>query len=409
MSFQQALSGLNAASRGLEIIGNNIANANTTGAKASRAEFTDVYSASLNAAAGNNLPLGVQVAAVAQQFSQGNINLTGNNLDMAINGNGFFQLTRTDGTTAYTRAGEFKLDRDGYVVNNAGAKLMGFPTDTAGVRTNSTPSPLQLPTGSPIAAMTTTEITAEFNLDARTPTATATTPIAQTSTTLMTYDSQGVEVPVSLSFVKNATANTWDVYASSNGSAPVLQGGLSFDVDGSLIETLDASGSGTGSAQITIPMTSSGGATATWNATVDFTNCTQLGAAFGVTKLSQNGWAPGSLNSVTVGNDGTITARYSNGQQQAVGQVMLANFRNPQGLAQLGGGLWGESFGSGQPVVGAPGEGNLGQLQSGALEESNVDLTAELVNMMTAQRTYQANAQTIKTMDQVMSTLVNLR
>ncbi len=409
MSFQQALSGLNAASRGLEVIGNNIANANTTGAKASRVEFADVYAASMNAAGSSSMPLGVEIGAVSQSFTQGNITTTNNELDLAINGNGFFQITKTDGTSAYTRSGEFKVDKDGFVVTNNGAKLMGYKTDVDGVRTSTTPSTLQLPNTGPIEPKQTSVLVAELNLDARTPTATATTPLSQTSTSLMAYDSQGVEVPVSLSFVKTATPNTWEVYTSSGSGAPTKQGGLVFNTDGTIKETLDSGGAGTGKTTMDLPMTGSSGAVGSWNASVDFGTSTQLGTAFAVAKLSQDGWAPGELASVKIGNDGVISARYSNGKQQAVGQVMLANFRNPQGLTPLGAGAWAATSASGSSILGAPGEGNLGALQAGALEESNVDLTAELVNMMTSQRTYQANAQTIKTLDQILSTLVNMR
>ena len=409
MSFQQALSGLNAASRGLEVIGNNIANANTTGAKASRVEFADVYAASMNAAGSSSMPLGVEIGAVSQSFTQGNITTTNNELDLAINGNGFFQITKTDGTSAYTRSGEFKVDKDGFVVTNNGAKLMGYKTDVDGVRTSTTPSTLQLPNTGPIEPKQTSVLVAELNLDARTPTATATTPLSQTSTSLMAYDSQGVEVPVSLSFVKTATPNTWDVYTSSGSGAPTKQGGLVFNTDGTIKETLDSGGTGTGKTTMDLPMTGSSGAVGSWNASVDFGTSTQLGTAFAVAKLSQDGWAPGELASVKIGNDGVISARYSNGKQQAVGQVMLANFRNPQGLTPLGAGAWAATSASGSSILGAPGEGNLGALQAAALEESNVDLTAELVNMMTSQRTYQANAQTIKTLDQILSTLVNMR
>ncbi|MEY4266879.1 MAG: hypothetical protein RIS90_1414, partial [Pseudomonadota bacterium] len=175
---------------------------------------------------------------------------------------------------------------------------------------------------------------------------------------------------------------------------------MSFGADGSL-------SSPTTMPTIVVPTTT--GVTGDINATLDISNVTQYGANFAVSNLTQNGYAPGELVSLKIGEKGVITARYSNGQTQAAGQVALANFRNVQGLAPSGGGNWRETANSGQPVLGAPGQGKLGMLNAGAVEESNVDLTAELVNMMTAQRAYQANAQTIKTQDQVMSTLVNLR
>lgn len=410
MSLQQGLSGLNAASRNLDVIGNNIANANTVGAKASRAEFTDIYAASISGSGSTtSAGIGVAVSMVSQSFNQGNITATGNDLDLAINGNGFFQVTLPDGSTAYSRNGEFKLDQNGFIVSNAGSKLMGFPTDTAGVRLSSSPVALQLPTGRPIAPNPTTKISTEINLNAATPTATATTPLTSIGTSLNVYNSQGSAVPVGVYFTKTATPNVWDVYSNDSGGTPAKIGGLEFNTDGSLKNTLDASGASTGLTTLPITITSGAGVVSPQNLNIDFSGSTQMGSAFGVSKLSQDGWAPGQLTGVKIESNGVITARYSNGQTQAAGQVELAGFRNAQGLSPLGGGNWSETMASGQATRGAPGESGLGNLQSGAVEESNVDLTAELVNMMTAQRAYQANAQTIKTQDQIMSTLMNMR
>lgn len=427
MGFQQALSGLNAATRGLEVIGNNIANVNTIGAKSSRAEFTDAYATSLTSTMGSAAaPAGVRVATIAQSFTQGNVSLTGNDLDLALNGSGFFQVSAIDGSTAYTRNGEFKMDKNGYVVTNGGAKLMGYATDIAGKRTDTTAAPIQLPTASTVLPQVTAAINARINLDARTA-YNKDAPLTQISTTLITYDPQGVEVPVSLYFVKTDKANTWDVQASIGGSKPEKVGGLVFDASGNLKETLDAEGAPTGKSLLTLtvpePEAEEGEDPETPPAaegedpeaseprefTVDFAKSTQLGSAFSVNNLTQDGWAPGELNGIKIGTDGIITARYSNGQQQALGQVMVAGFTNPQGLAPIGGSMWVETAASGAAKRGSPGESGLGTVQSGALEESNIDLTAELVNMMNVQRSYQANAQTIKTLDSVMSTLLNMR
>jgi len=408
MSFEQGISGLNAASKSLEVIGNNIANANTIGAKSSRAEFSDLYADSLTSQVGKNAGTGVQVAAVAQQFTQGTISTTGNDLDLAINGNGFFQVTRSDGTAAYTRAGQFKMDNQGNVVNNNGDTLTAYATDTSGVRLSSLPAKLQLPTNTLMAANATSSVSAAFNLDASTPTATASTAVTSIGSSLNVYDSLGIAIPLSLYFSKTASANTWNVYTSESGATPTLLGGLSFNADGTLKQTLDSTGTATGSKLLSLSLSSSSGATTPFTASVDFSAATQLGATFSVSALSQDGYAPGQLSNLKVSAAGLVQASYTNGQTQAVGQVALTNFRNPQGLSQLGGGDWGETAASGAGVRGAPGEGVLGSLQSGALEESNVDLTAELVNMMTSQRAYQANAQTIKTMDQVLQTLINL-
>ena len=426
MGFQQGLSGLNAASRGLDVIGHNIANANTNGMKASRAEFAELYAASLGSTGGVSAGIGVEIDAISQQFTQGNINITGNDLDVAINGAGFFQVSMPDGSTAYSRAGAFKLDRDGNIVTNDGAQLMGYPTTTDGTRLSFEPEALKLPTSAPIGARQTENITAEMNLDARAAVAaTAVPPIPLTTygTSLVAYDAQGVEIPVALYFTKtnpgaiagNGT-NTWDVFTSVNGSDPTLSTPftLTFLSNGQIDPA-----SITPAPTLTLispndptfdPLNPGDASVATnpITVTLNLDNMTQYGTRFAVSDLSQDGYTAGELTGITIEDNGVITARYSNGESQAAGQVALVNFRNVQGLAPVGG-YWIETFASGQPVRGSPGEGNFGQLRSGALEESNVDLTQELVNMMTAQRTYQANAQTIKTQDQILSTIVNLR
>ena len=402
MSFQTGLSGLNASSRNLDVIGNNIANANTVGMKASRAEFANLIATSIGVGGGNTSGIGVEVATTSQMFSQGNVNITGNDLDVAINGGGFFQLGMPDGSAAYTRNGQFKLDNVGNIVTNAGAKLMGYPTDTKGATTSTTIQPLVLPTTAPISANQTTTIAATLNLDARAPILPVVSPIATTyGTSLTAFDSQGVTLPVSLYFSKvtptAAGTDEWAVYDNPSGATI---GSMVFDATGKL------SSSTIGTITLTPPAPS---IVPAFPVTVDVSKVTQFGASFAVSSLTQDGYAPGELVGIKVGEDGVITARYSNGQTQSAGQFALADFRNVQGLAQTGGGNWIETFSSGQPVQGAPGIGKMGALRAGALEESNVDLTAELVNMMTAQRAYQAHAQTIKTQDQVLSTLVNLR
>ena len=443
MSFQTGLSGLNAASRNLDVIGHNIANANTVGMKSSRAEFADLVATSLGVGGGSDVGIGVSISTVSQQFSQGNINITGNDLDVAINGGGFFQLAKTDGTPAYTRDGQFKLDKEGMLVTNSGANLMGYPTDPlTGVPTSATLQALSLPTSAPIGAKATAVVAAEFNLDARAKVAagnTTTTPIipptprATYGTSLNVYDAQGFATPVNLYFEKQAAANTWNVYGGIDvpavaGPPPVAAvtypslGTLVFDAAGKLSSVSPASTvvqSATNnvlSPAIDIPANTidSDNPNLTGKLpqvlTLDLGGAvSQFGAAFGVADLRQDGYTTGELTSLNIGENGNITARYSNGQTQSAGQIALAEFRNVQGLTPAGGGTWMSTTESGQPVQGSPGTGKFGALRSGAVEESNVDLTAELVNMMTAQRAYQANAQTIKTQDQVMSTLVNLR
>ncbi|MGP1629197.1 MAG: flagellar hook protein FlgE [Giesbergeria sp.] len=415
MGFQQGLSGLNAASKNLDIIGHNIANSNTTGFKGSRGEFADIVASSIGAAGGSNAGIGVEVAGVAQQFSQGNITITGNNLDVAINGGGFFRLQQPDGSPAYTRAGNFKLDKAGDLVTNGGAHVMGFKVDGSTGAGTSAPVPLSFPTGAPIQAKQTVNVNAVVNLDARAKDAAVTvppTPRSTYGTSINVYDSQGVAVPVSLYFVKTSTANTWEVWDGLDDPTavpPVVAnnlGNIAFDANGKY----DA-GASTVPLTITVDpiSTNPNNPPAPWPVTVDLSKATQFGAKFSVADLTQDGYASGELTGINIANDGMVMASYSNGVTRAEAQVALANFRNPQGLAPVGGNNWVETNDSGSPVIGKPGAGNMGLLRAGALEDSNVDLTAELVNMMTAQRTYQANAQTIKTQDQIMSTLVNLR
>jgi flagellar hook protein FlgE len=420
MSFQQGLSGLNATSKNLEVIGNNIANANTFGAKASRAEFADVYATALNGAGRNPVGIGVNLQAVAQQFTQGNISTTENPMDLAINGNGFFQVSDGVNPVQYTRNGQFKLDRDGFIVTNQGLRLIGYPADGAGVIQPGTAVPLQLPTGG-VDPSATDEIRMEATLDSRTP---VTLPAAgpqvifndprtyNNATSHTVYDMMGNEVALTYYFQKVDT-DSWNLYVTANGltiggdaANPLPVTTIEFPATGgraiapASTFTFDVPASVNAQGADTLAIT---------GIRLDLTSTTLYGSPFGVTNLTQNGYSAGQLSGVTIEGDGVIMAAYSNGQTQPAGQLELASFRNPQGLAPNGNNTWSRTFGSGDPVVGVPGQGNMGVLQAGALEESNVDLTGELVNMIMAQRVYQANAQTIKAQDAVLQTLVNLR
>lgn len=419
MGFQQGLSGLNASSKSLEVIGNNIANSNTVGNKSSRAEFADVYANALVGSA-NIVGIGVNVAAVSQQFAQGNVTSTNNPLDLAISGNGFFQIADSAGSVTYTRNGEFKVDRDGYVVNNQAKRLMGYGADSDGNIVAGQAVPLKMPTAG-ITPQPTSRMGVEMNLDARAPITlpSAGAPIDfanpstynnATSTTI--YDVKGEDISLTYYFQKAAT-DTWNVYVSANGTPVKTAGGnpapstqITFPAGGT------APTAPIGTVAIDIPaLTMTGGSTTVPIAGValDLSHATEYGSSFGVTDVPQNGYSAGQLTGVTVEGNGIITARYSNGQSKPAGQLEIASFRNQQGLTPTGGNSWARSFTSGDPLTGVPGAGNLGVLQAGALEESNVDLTGELVNMITAQRIYQANAQTIKTQDQILQTIVNLR
>ena len=420
MSFQTGLSGLAASSRNLDVIGNNIANANTVGMKASRAEFADVVASSLGVGGGTGAGIGVAVETVSQQFSQGSITVTGNNLDVAINGGGFFQLEMPDKTLAYTRAGQFKLDNVGNLVTNGGAQVLGIKPDpaTGVILPGGKLEPLSLTSSEGIPAAATKTIKAELNLNASagvnnglSPTSSPPTlvpPLATYGTSVTAYDGQGIPVPVSLYFTKSAL-NTWQVWTNDlSGTVPAgpptkLGADMVFDP---ATGTLGAASAW--QVPVDIPMTSVNGSLASIPK-LDLSKVSQFGAGFSVGSLSQDGHKPGKLVSINIDDKGVILGSYDNGVQVATGQLKLATFANVQGLAPSGGNNWTETFASGAAVGGTPGSGQFGTARAGSLEDSNVDLTAELVNMMTAQRAYQANAQTIKTQDQVMSTLVNLR
>ncbi len=420
MSFQQGLSGLNATSKNLQVIGNNIANANTFGSKVSRAEFSDMYAAALNGVGANTIGIGVNLASVAQQFTQGNIKTTENPMDLAINGAGFFQVGDGRSPVTYSRNGQFKVDKDGFIVNNNQQQLMGYAADGNGQILPGLAVPLQLPTGG-VAPAPSTRVSIQMNLDSRQG---ATVPAAgpaidfldpdtfNNATSLTVYDVQGQPVALTYYFQKSS-AFTWNVYATANGATVAGSAGAPDPVT-TINFAPDGSGpvSPAGLVSFDVPATTMASGATTQPITgvqLDLSNATEYGAAFAVTALTQDGYAAGQLTSISVEGNGIITARYSNGQSRPAGQIEIATFRNPQGLQPVGDNAWARTASSGDPVVGVPGDGNLGLLQAGALEESNIDLTGELVNMITAQRIYQANAQTIKTQDQVLQTLVNLR
>ena len=430
MGFQTGLAGLNAATKNLDIIGNNIANANTVGAKSSRAEFAALVSSAGSGGTDVGQGIGVAVAAVSQQFTQGSINITGNSLDVAINGGGFFQITTAEGKAAYTRDGQFKLDRSGNLVTNLEANVMGYTLDNLGQPTTVTPGKLVVPTGAPIAASQTGAITLEMNLDARAEVAALAKPVTPRTTygtSVTTYDSQGLEVTLNLYFVRIASteasaagvtpvvaaSDNWEVYDSLTATSPLSYDPgtsptplptltLKFDATGKLL-----SPSGSTLPKITIPTPNS--VSADIVATLDIRAVTQYASSFAVNRSTQDGYTAGDLTGVSIDQTGVLETKYSNGQTKRLAQLTLADFRNPQGLTPISGGAWVETFASGQPIQGLPTQGKFGELRAGAVEDSNVDLTAELVSMMTAQRSYQANVQTIKTQDQALQALVNLR
>lgn len=424
MAFRIALSGLDAASTDLEVTGHNIANASTVGFKQSRAEFADIYANSINDVSSAVPGRGVRVSRVAQQFGQGSTEFTSNNLDLAINGEGFFVMSDTDGGLSYTRAGAFSVDRDGYVVNEAGSRLQVFPRiGTTGTLFNTgTTTDLNLPvvSGTPQA---TTNVNATLNLSAAEsvpitaldPTDPAFTfppdPTSYNHSTATTiYDSLGTAHTATMFYSKVAD-NEWNVFTFVDGTNVTVGGNafadLQFSTAGALLTgagDVDATGN------ITLDTFNPGGGAADIaGMTFDYAASTQFGSEFAVNELTQDGFTAGRLSGVEVDGSGVVFARFTNGRSEPLGKVALARFNNNQGLRQIGDTSWAESFASGDVQLGEAGTSSYGLLQSGALENSNVDLASQLVNLITAQRNFQANAQVITTSDAVTQSVINIR
>lgn len=462
MAFQQGLSGLNTSSKALDVISNNIANAATVGFKSGQAQFADVYAASLGVGGASKVGIGSALSTVQQQFSQGNISNSNNPLDIAINGNGFFRLQKsaTDQTITYTRNGQYHLDDEGYIVNALNNNLTGYPI-VNGVTDRAQLVPIQLDTSGVIpratgASTSQPGVVVQINLDDQEEKALNASTTGNTlspwtsnstmppddlntfnySTPLTVYDQKGNGHSLVMYFTRiddstsaNVDKNLWQVHfvlddqditgavtaatSAQTGTTPTVE----FDESGQIVTTGFSTATDTNNFidyQFSID-------TATLNAIPQFTNLfpndipvnfddsTMFGSDYDVNKLIQDGYPYGRLSGVSVSQDGVLRGNYSNGQTKDIAQVVLVDFISPTGLLSVGNNQWMETAASGQALVGDPGAGNRGLLQSSAVEDANVDLTQELVNMITMQRNYQANAQSIKTQDQVMQTLVNLR
>ncbi len=412
MPFRIALSGLNAATADLKTTGNNIANAGTVGFKGSRAEFVDIFAQSYGGISQTAIGGGARLASVSQQFSQGNVDFTDNNLDLAINGKGFFVM-EDNGSQLLSRAGAFSVDREGYVVNSSSHRLQIFPSvGTTGTPTFDTGrlTDLQLSTGEGTPSPT-TSIESVINLDAsESVPATAFNTAAplpdqyNSSTSLTVYDSLGTSHQATQYFVK-AGANTWNSYLYVDNNL-VQQGGndfgtLSFNPDGSLATPA----TGQLAFDAYTPTTGAG----PMNITLNYSDATQYGSAFSVSALRQDGFSAGRLSGIDIDSEGVVSARYTNGQSTVMGKVAMANVSNPQGLSPQGNTVWGMTFAAGDLLLGEAGTSSFGLMQSGALEASNVDIASQLVNLITAQRNFQANAQVITTADKVTQTIINIR
>ncbi|MGJ0192572.1 flagellar hook protein FlgE [Pantoea sp. RRHST58] len=405
MSFSQAVSGLGAASSNLDVIGNNIANSATAGFKSSTIAFADMF-------AGSNVGLGTKVAAVIQNFNDGATTTTSRGLDVALSGNGFFRMTDTSGAVYYSRNGQLTLDENRNLVNTQGLKVTGYPVSGTPptVQTGANPVALSIPTTQMSARATTTgSLVANLNSTSAIPTVTpfsaSNADSRNAKSTMTVYDSQGNDHTLDMYFVKTAD-NKWTVHAiDSTTGTSAGDFTMAFDNSGKLTGI----NGGTGS---TVNLTINGSNGAAAGQTISLNMLGSLQQNTGATTFgnpAQDGYAPGDLTSYAINDDGTITGSYSNQKTQLLGQIVLASFSNPEGLQSQGDNVWSATSSSGQAAIGLANTGTYGSLTSGALEASNVDMSKELVNMIVAQRNYQANAQTIKTQDQILNTLVNLR
>jgi flagellar hook protein FlgE len=415
MGFGQGLSGLNAAAQDLDVIGNNIANSGTVGFKSGTATFADVY-------ANSRVGLGTQVSGINQNFIVGNVSGTGNQFDMAIDGaNGLFRVQDPSGNILYTRNGQFHADKDNYIVNMQGQRLTGY--DVTGTKL----IPVKVPVGN-IAPKATADVDYTTNLDASVDVIDQTAnPFDPTDSTtyshqqaMTVYDSLGNAHQFTQYFVKRAgtppppatsTQSNWDVYYYLDGQMSTTPAPVAGEPT-AVQMTFDTSGALTSSATADVDFANPGSSSspaADMNMTLNYAGSTQFDGKDFSANFTQYGYPTGEYASMSVAADGSIVASYTNGQTQSLGTLVLANFNNLQGLKPVGGNAWAETSESGQPILGQPGSNGLAQIKGQAVEESNVDLSQELVNMIIAQRTYQANAQTIKTQDQIMQTLITMR
>ncbi|MBY5940656.1 flagellar hook protein FlgE [Halomonas sp. DP5N14-9] len=416
MGFSQALSGLNAAADSLDVLGNNIANSQTVGYKSGSAQFADVF-------ANSQIGLGTKVSTVLQDFSGGNLESTNRPLDLGISGDGFFRMEQ-NGQVVYSRNGQLTMTPDGYLQNAQGARIMGYGVNAAGaVQVGGQPEVLQIEADE-MPASATTEVSTTFNLDSRKVVGedlnsvtlagsdgSASVPVDyHYSNNFTAYDSLGNPRNVTVYYEKTGD-NEWTATTAMDGM--VLMDGatpaepqtmdMEFNENGQLTTP------GNGQFALTFPNDPFLGGANDMALTFDISGSTQFGNNASTTSLNQNGYTSGALVGISIDSDGTVVRSYSNEQTRPAGQIALASFRNPEGLSPAGDNTWAATDASGQELVGAPGTGLLGGIQSGAIETSNVDMAKELVSMIVTQRAYQANSQTIKTQDEVLQTAINLR
>jgi flagellar hook protein FlgE len=403
-SLFTGISGLNANSRAMSVIGDNIANVNTPGFKGSRSSFANILSQSLDGSPNNQIGRGVMMSGVSALWSSGSVENTSNNTDLSINGQGLFVVNDAAGTTYYTRAGEFSFDKDGNLVNPDGFFVQGYQTDASGAL--GAIGNITIPAGT-TPAQATSEFSLGINLNAGAASG------DQYTSTLSVYDSLGNEIPLELTFTKTANPNEWDWEATvptsfvGAGNEIVGSNTLTFNPDGTLPNGVDPT--------ISIPLTNGAAAplAATWDL-FDSTGVTngdlvQYASDSATTSVSQDGFTSGTLQSVSVDSEGTFSALYTNGTMTPFHQIVLADFPSYQGLAKIGNNLYTETLVSGRPLTGIPGSSGLGAISPNSLEMSNVDLAEEFVKMITTQRAFQANSRVITTSDEILAELMNIK
>jgi flagellar hook protein FlgE len=409
-SLYSGVTGINAAGYTMSVIGNNIANSNTVGFKSSYTSFADILSQSLGGAtAGNQIGRGVNLTDIATIFNQGSFENTANGTDLAIEGSGFFLVADNTGTY-YTRAGQFIVDSEGYLVNPSGFKLQGYGIDSSGA--------LLTTTGDINVSQVSSapQVTGSFRILANLDGSSDIQAGDQYSTTITVYDSIGEAIPLTIIFTKLATGNAWDYEASipSSMGTATGTGSVEFDADGNLV-SLDGT-TGFSDKDIFIDLPGGGGAdfTVSWDIwdddkSVATTDLTGYAAVSDTNGLFQDGYAPGAIQTISVDQDGQIVGLFTNGQTRTLGQVLLADFISPWGLTKMGKSLYAESANSGQPTLGTPGSGGRGKISSNSLEMSNVDMASEFVKMIITQRAYQANARVITTSDELLQELIMIK
>lgn len=421
-SFFIPLTGLESDSTALNTIANDLANMNTTAFKGQSVNFADLFYQQIgDAGSGDPIQVGagVGVSSIETAFSQGSINATGNSTDVALNGNGFF-IVDDGGVQEYTRAGNFSLGTTGALTTANGLSVLGYPAVGGVVNTNAPLAPINIPVGQVQQPQATSTLNMIANLDATSATGT------QFPAQITVYDSLGVSHIATVTYAQTGV-NTWSYSVAlpaadfASGVSTPVTGSMTFNSSGNLVSVTPAGGKATpvGAAPgdlSSIPLAFTGLADGAANLNMNWNllgtggtpTISQVASASAVSATTQNGYASGEYQSFSIAADGTVTATYSNGQQQAVGQLALANVANLQGLKLLGNGDYATTLASGTAAIGASGTNGLGTLQDGALEESNVNISAEFSDLIIAQRAFEANSKTVTTFDTVTQDTINM-